>query len=277
MVDDGSRDGSAEIAEAHPAVSRVVRQPNRGVAIARNRGLAEAAGQWVGFLDQDDLWHRTRVSTLLRLAEDTGSPAVTTTERAFSRTDDREALRRLGDGREHWASSWIEPDGERALWDAAELDGTGEVETIDAERVRRAPATLTTAVLYDRTLAISAGGCAPHARALDDYVLLHTVTRLIGSVPRIDSGDLFYRVHPASTTTVSPLAGPYLSTLAALRLGRAAPDSFVESEYVDHLLFNLARSPLTATDQLALLLLTVAPRRRARWLARWAARRAHLR
>jgi glycosyltransferase involved in cell wall biosynthesis len=277
VVDDGSTDGSAEIAEAHPAVTRVVRQANQGVAVARNRGLAEATGRWVGFVDQDDLWHRTRVSTLLALADDTGASAVATTERAFSLSDDREALRGLADGREDWAADWIAEGGERTLWDAPATAGTGAVESIDFDRVRRGPATLTTSVLYDRTLAISAGGCAPHARALDDYLLLHTVARLVGTIPRVDTEDLYYRVHPASTTTVSPLAGPYLSTLAALRLGRANPGDLVESEYVDHLLFELPRSSLRTADQLGLLLLSVPARRRARWLMRWAARRAHLR
>lgn len=277
VVDDGSTDASADIAEAHPAVDRVLRQENRGVAVARNRGLAEAAGRWVGFVDQDDLWHRTRVSTLLALARDTGAEAVASTERAFSLTTDREALRQVSDGREDWAADWIEPGDERSLWDAPQPAGSGAVEEIGFEQVRRGPATLTTSVLYDRTLAISAGGCAPHARALDDYLLLHTVTRLVGAIPRIDTQDLLYRVHPSSTTTVSPLAGPYLSTLAALRLGRANPDTLVESPYLDHLLFALPRSELRTADQLALLLLSVPPRRRARWLLRWATRRAHLR
>lgn len=277
VVDDGSTDGSDDLAEAHPAVSRVVRQPNRGVAVARNRGLAEAAGQWVGFLDQDDLWHRSRLSTLLALADDTGSPAVAGTERAFALHQDRAALHALADGREDWADHWIDAGAEPELVGSTSLDGSGRVDHLDFDRIRRGPVTVTTAVLYDRTLAISAGGCAPHARALDDYVLLHSVARLIGSIPRVDSRDLFYRVHPESTTTVSPLAGPYLSTLAALRLGRAGPGTLVESDYVDHLLFALPRSPLRTADQLALLLLTVPPRRRARWLMRWTARRAHLR
>lgn len=277
VVDDGSTDDSARIAAAHPVVDRVIRQPNLGVAVARNRGLAEASGRWVGFVDQDDLWHRTRVSTLLQLAEDTGAGAVASTERAFSLEQDRSALAALADGREDWAAEWIGAGEEKALWDAPDTTGTREVTSITFDRVRQAPATLTTAVLYQRTLAISAGGCAPHARALDDYLLLYTVARIAGPIPRIDSGDLFYRVHPASTTTVSPLVGPYLSTTAALRLGGAGPRGVPESDYLDHLLFGVARSGLSTADQLALLLLSTTPRRRWRWLARWAARRAHLR
>jgi glycosyltransferase involved in cell wall biosynthesis len=54
LVDDGSMDGSAAIARSRPV--RYCRQPNRGVAAARNAGLAAARGELIAFLDQDDTW-----------------------------------------------------------------------------------------------------------------------------------------------------------------------------------------------------------------------------
>jgi glycosyltransferase involved in cell wall biosynthesis len=54
VVDDGSTDASGEIARAYPITC--LRQPNRGVAAARNRGLEAAQGELISFLDQDDLW-----------------------------------------------------------------------------------------------------------------------------------------------------------------------------------------------------------------------------
>ncbi|HEY7267967.1 MAG TPA: glycosyltransferase family A protein [Solirubrobacterales bacterium] len=56
VVDDGSTDGSAEIAEGFGEPVRCIRQENTGVAGARNRGLSAAAGELIAFLDQDDLW-----------------------------------------------------------------------------------------------------------------------------------------------------------------------------------------------------------------------------
>lgn len=57
VVDDGSTDDTRERAESmaqQQAHVRVVHQPNGGVAAARNRGLDEAAGRYVVFLDADD-------------------------------------------------------------------------------------------------------------------------------------------------------------------------------------------------------------------------------
>jgi glycosyltransferase involved in cell wall biosynthesis len=55
VADDGSTDGTREIAES--AGARYVRQPNRGPAAARNLGLGVTEGEFVAFLDSDDLWH----------------------------------------------------------------------------------------------------------------------------------------------------------------------------------------------------------------------------
>jgi glycosyltransferase involved in cell wall biosynthesis len=56
VVDDGSSDGTGEVARAFGACSTVIEQPNRGPAAARNRGIAAARGSLLAFLDADDLW-----------------------------------------------------------------------------------------------------------------------------------------------------------------------------------------------------------------------------
>jgi glycosyltransferase involved in cell wall biosynthesis len=60
VVDDGSTDGGAEIAAAQGELVRVISQENAGPSAARNRGVSEARGKLIGFLDSDDLWSAAR-------------------------------------------------------------------------------------------------------------------------------------------------------------------------------------------------------------------------
>lgn len=95
FVDDGSTDNTRQIAEAAAGKDdrlRIVSVPNGGVANARNIGIEEARGEFVAFLDADDLWHPTKlerqVSTLVDNSSGQGAAAVY----AFSRkidSDDR--------------------------------------------------------------------------------------------------------------------------------------------------------------------------------------------
>jgi glycosyltransferase involved in cell wall biosynthesis len=64
VIDDGSTDGTAEAAAAwYGSAVRVVRQANAGPAAARRRGVLEASGDWIAFLDSDDEWmlHKNQV------------------------------------------------------------------------------------------------------------------------------------------------------------------------------------------------------------------------
>lgn len=58
VVDDGSRDGTPlRVRELGDPRIRCVSHPEPlGVALARNRGIAEARGAWIAFLDDDDIW-----------------------------------------------------------------------------------------------------------------------------------------------------------------------------------------------------------------------------
>ena len=72
VVDDGSTDRSAEIVRAVAAESslvRLIRQPNAGECAARNRAMAEAAGDYFALVDADDQWRPRFLEEIAALIE----------------------------------------------------------------------------------------------------------------------------------------------------------------------------------------------------------------
>jgi glycosyltransferase involved in cell wall biosynthesis len=63
VVDDGSTDTSPEIVRTYGAPIRLVPQKNSGVSAARNRGISEAKGKFIGFIDSDDYWFREKLAS----------------------------------------------------------------------------------------------------------------------------------------------------------------------------------------------------------------------
>ena len=62
VVDDGSSDATGQILEdAYGDRVRYIAQVNQGVSAARNKGIQEAKGEWIAFLDSDDLWEKEKL------------------------------------------------------------------------------------------------------------------------------------------------------------------------------------------------------------------------
>ncbi|WOO42684.1 glycosyltransferase family A protein [Rubellicoccus peritrichatus] len=62
VINDGSTDSGPDIAKTYSEV-RIINQENQGEAAARNRGIAEARGDMIAFLDHDDYWHKDKLQT----------------------------------------------------------------------------------------------------------------------------------------------------------------------------------------------------------------------
>jgi glycosyltransferase involved in cell wall biosynthesis len=70
VVDDGSTDGTAAVAARYDQRIHYLRQPNAGEAKARHSGLSAARGEFIAFLDADDLWHPDKLTRqIFRLSE----------------------------------------------------------------------------------------------------------------------------------------------------------------------------------------------------------------
>jgi glycosyltransferase involved in cell wall biosynthesis len=67
VVDDGSTDGTTESLAKYRSDGRVhiIRQENRGQSAAKNRGLREARGEFIGFCDADDRWRPEKLARQL--------------------------------------------------------------------------------------------------------------------------------------------------------------------------------------------------------------------
>lgn len=112
-VDDGSTDGSGKIAEDYARryrQVRLLRQANGGLSAARNAGIRAASGEYVYFIDSDDLLEENVLEPLYRLASGNGLDQLLFD---YERFEDGEAAAVTGSG--------VEPSRLRQFRDPLEL------------------------------------------------------------------------------------------------------------------------------------------------------------
>src|SRR5208337_4612394 len=74
VVDDGSTDSTTQLVSAYAREVRLIQQEQHGHPAARNTGIRAAAGEFLGFLDHDDLWSADKLE--LQLASFERDPSL---------------------------------------------------------------------------------------------------------------------------------------------------------------------------------------------------------
>ncbi len=173
VVNDGSPDGTAERLRPLADAGRIhyVEQANAGQAAARNRGLAEASGEFIAFLDDDDLWPPDKLAWQVEaLRADPGVCLIAGSARVFQH-DDQEIC--------HW---------------------NREAGDLTLERLCESnPMTSPGQTLIRRPALAAVGGLREAVWGADDWDLYFRLARRGRLVIR-DRTALHYRVHAANAS-----------------------------------------------------------------------------
>jgi len=85
VIDDGSTDNTKEIVKSFGNPAKYHFQKHKGVSAARNLGLSLAKGEFIAFLDSDDLWEREKISAQMSFMEAFPKAKVCYTEEVWIR------------------------------------------------------------------------------------------------------------------------------------------------------------------------------------------------
>lgn len=87
VINDGSQDNTAEVVAGYAQKDqrvKLINQENGGVSVARNTGLDAAKGEYISFLDGDDLWHEAFLEKMLNFIQNSSH----TIEFAYAKTEE---------------------------------------------------------------------------------------------------------------------------------------------------------------------------------------------
>jgi glycosyltransferase involved in cell wall biosynthesis len=209
VVNDGSKDDTLAVLQRFGSRIRVVDQPNAGPPAARNNGMAAAQGDYIAFLDADDVWIQGKLAAQARHLD--AHPDVGT---VFT----------------NWWVWNAEPDGSFRRQPALEARHvTDEVDEPNSgwlyHRLLLESEMLTTTVMIRRSIVQRIGGFDLNLWNGDDYDYWLRLSRE-GRITRLKSIGALYRILPNSVSR-SPKARNFeheVVSMALQRWGRTGPD-----------------------------------------------------
>jgi len=180
-VDDGSTDASWNLLEAYQGRLNAFRQDNRGQGAARNAGAAQATGEFLAFLDQDDRWYPHKLARQVEaLDADPGSVLVYSNS---DRMDQEGRLTQTGATSAEWASALASPLGR--------LIGEGLV--------------LPSSMMVRRDAFMRVSGFDAHLRGFEDFDLSARLKRT-GRFLFLEEPALCYRQHESGFSQAGAMA-----------------------------------------------------------------------
>lgn len=208
VVNDGSTDQTETIVRNICPNAIIISQPNCGLAATRNHGTAVARGKWLAFVDADDLWHRTRLESLVKFVqENPDCHAVATTAKKFCLEDDLPKINAIGD----WVDLTVQPgELQRKLIEEVIANEPLKMDRkLSYMDLLRGNCILSTSILIEKNLLMRAGMFPMHLCVSEDYFTWVNVAQL-SAIWFVKSPTFYYRVHPKSMSRTNDLMVPQL-------------------------------------------------------------------
>jgi len=172
VIDDGSTDNTVEIAESFGPPVRAIVRANARQASNRNFGVREARGEWIAFIDQDDLWKSNKIARQMEELQRTPHADICYTARQEFRIEN---------GVKHMGYIVPVPPPERIR-----------------EALFRNTTFMPSSVVIRRSTFLESGGFDPHFNNVEDWDLWlrlhHRKIVFAGCTEPL----LLYRLHPNS-------------------------------------------------------------------------------
>ena len=175
VIDDGSTDDTAAIAESFPPPVRVFRRPNSRQGASRNFGVQQATSEWIAFVDADDLWRPNKLQR--QMEELSKQPEADVCYTGLLRFTDAQGSRTFGTPLPAYPPEQVR------------------------RRLFRGPFFLPSSVLIRRSRFLAMGGFATTFKITEDWDLWLRLLHAGAGFAACPELLCLYRIHPGSVSS----------------------------------------------------------------------------